>query len=191
MNPDPDVPNNSVEKKTDWVTVLIVGLLLLATLAFAFQETRENSGGLPKGTEAPDFVFERYGTRQLERLSSLRGQVVILDFWASWCSPCREELPGLERVIEATKDRGVTLVAANEEGDPNEAHIAVAQWVEGSDPALKNYAVFAEPTARAKYEVQALPTVFVIDRQGKVFASGRGLRDEATIRSWVEAALKQ
>lgn len=172
-----------IEKKRDWVSIVIVSLLGLALIVRAFH-------GTMRGEQAPDFNFERY-QGEPSKLSALRGKVVMLDFWATWCGPCREELPGLEALAREYESQGVVLLAANQESpDLDEAREAVTQWVTGLDPSMAKYAIFPDPSAREAFQVQALPTLYVIGRDGKIVGNARGLVDKETIRGWVLTALK-
>ena len=172
-----------MRKKRDWLSMVIIALLFMALIVRAFH-------GRMTGAPAPDFAFERY-EGEPSRLSALRGEVVVLDFWATWCPPCREEMPGLEALALEYEAQGVVFLAANEQGDQfsaDEAHEAVYGWVR-EDPSMAKYAVFAEPTTADKYQVHALPTVFVIGRDGLIVASGRGMVSKATVKEWIDRAL--
>ena len=172
-----------MKDKRDWVTVVLVVLLAGGLVVYAFK-------GNMSGETAADFSFERYEGAP-SRLSALKGHVVVLDFWATWCPPCREELPGLEALAREYEGRGVILLAANQEtSEVAECKEAVLTWVQ-HDAAMAQYAVFPEHSAHAAYKIQALPTVFVIGRDGKIVANGRGLRDQDEIREWIERALKE
>jgi len=175
-----------LRKKRDWVSIVIVALLFVALIIRAF-----HGSGTMIGEPAPDFAFERF-EGQPSRLSALKGHVVVLDFWATWCGPCREEMPGLESLAREYEAQGVVFLAANEQGDGvsvDEARDAVERWVL-EDLSMANYAVFAEPTAADQYQVHTLPSVFVINGEGLIVASGRGMVAKATVKEWVERALK-
>jgi thiol-disulfide isomerase/thioredoxin len=173
------------KKKTDRVSAVIVGLLLLGAALMGWQEV-EDSRRLPDGSPAPDFTVERFEGGSVT-LSALKGHVVLVDFWATWCPPCREEMPYLVKLAKQYEAQGVRLVAVSND-DLDEQREAVGRFVERL-PELKPYAVFGTPQLGADYLVRVLPTLYVIDRQGHIVASGTGQASEAQIERWIEKAL--
>jgi peroxiredoxin len=118
------------------------------------------------------------------RLSDHRGHVVLVNFWATWCPPCREEMPALERLYRQHKDRGLVLVAVSIDADPK----LVPPYVRASK---LTFPVALDPKAEVanKYGVRALPSSFVVDRQGAMAALALGPRvwDNEASHSLVEA----
>jgi peroxiredoxin len=118
------------------------------------------------------------------RLSDHRGKTVIVNFWATWCPPCREEMPAMERLYQQHKDRGLVLVAVSLDADP-----AVV------GPFLKqnklSFPIALDPKSESanKYGVRALPSSFVVDREGTMTALALGPRhwDNAASHALVEA----
>ena len=101
-------------------------------------------------------------------LASYRGQVVLLDFWASWCAPCREALPSLEHVYRRFRKHGVTVLLANCGETPE----AIRRFVERRFTAP----ILLDPDGHleALYGVQSLPRLFVIDPAGRLIYSHNG-----------------
>ena len=103
-------------------------------------------------------------------LEALRGRVVVLDFWASWCGPCLASLPELKRLHKDLEPAGMALIGVNLDASPEEAAQAVARlhiaW-----PQIWNDE--ADPDALANgYRIRGIPAVVVIDKHGRVFAHG-------------------
>ena len=118
------------------------------------------------------------------RLSDHRGKVVLVNFWATWCPPCREEMPAMERLYREHRDRGLVLVAVSLDADP----AVVPPYVEVSK---LTFPIALDPKAEIgnKYGVRALPSSFVIGRDGTMVALALGPRvwDNDAAHSLVEA----
>jgi thiol-disulfide isomerase/thioredoxin len=112
------------------------------------------------------------------RLSDLRGRVVVLDFWATWCPPCRASIPTLARVAAALEPRGVTVLGVDVERLPPSAAGAAHRRLGGTFPSVQD----AGRQVAAAYHVDALPTLVVVDRAGVVRAVLVGDADEERIR---------
>jgi peroxiredoxin len=118
---------------------------------------------------ARDFQVATLDQRSL-RLSDLRGKVVFLNFWATWCKPCEAEMPSMERLWQRYRDRGLVVLAVSADAD---GQGAVGPFVArhkltfpvGLDPKME---------VSALYQVWALPSTFIVDRQGNrvLFANG-------------------
>ena len=171
--------------KTDRLTAFIVGLLLLGTIFMGWQEVQDGRK-LPLGSEAPDFTVQRPDGSSVQ-LSSLRGKVVVVDFWATWCPPCREEMPYLVKAVQEHEGQGVTMLALSNDDLDDQAEV-VGSFLKAF-PELSPYAAFGTPAVSASYLVRALPTMYVLDRQGRVVAAWQGQATEAQIREWLSQAL--
>lgn len=172
-------------QKTDRMTLFLVGLLLIGAVLMGWQEVLSQDV-LPAHSVAPPFTVQRLGAPPLE-LASLRGKVVVVNFWATWCGPCREELPYLISTVKEFEDKGVTLVAINTD-DVMGQREAVTEFL-ARFPQLSPYAALGRPELGSAYEVKAVPSVYIIDREGHLSASFRGQATESQLRKWIEAAL--
>jgi len=121
------------------------------------------------GRAAPDFRLSRLGGGDL-RLSDLRGQVVILNFWATWCAPCREEMPEFVRQYAALHDRGLEIVAVDLQEAEGPVQAFVNEFGIGF-PVLFDRSGEVARTYRVKNQ---LPGTMIIDRDGviRAFKSG-------------------
>ncbi|WP_246602040.1 TlpA family protein disulfide reductase [Chloracidobacterium validum] len=121
------------------------------------------------------------------RLSSLRGKVVVINFWASWCPPCRAEFPLLAKLYTAYKDREVELLSLNFAEDT----AAAQRFVERENPPFQ---VYAGASAAAKYDASRLPTTYFIDRAGRIRHRVSGFhpkRTEAEFRALIDELLAE
>ncbi|MBI2216770.1 MAG: TlpA family protein disulfide reductase [Candidatus Rokubacteria bacterium] len=119
---------------------------------------------------AHDFTLKTLNGKTF-RLAEQRGNVVLVNFWATWCPPCREEMPAMERLHRAHKERGFVMVAVSVDADP----AAVAPFVKEHK---LTFTIALDPKMEAAnaYGVRALPSSFVIDRRGTMAAFALGPR---------------
>lgn len=125
---------------------------------------------------APDFELKTLDGQRI-RLQDLRGKPVLLSFFASWCGPCRRELPSVVKLHEEFKDKGLQVLGVNDEGKGTARHFA--------EQAGLTFAILDDSNAKAHrlYRVRSIPTAFLIDRDGKVVRFLRGGRDYDSLRS--------
>ena len=139
------------------------------------------------GDKAPAFALltAQGETVSLERL---HGRVVFVDFWASWCAPCRRSFPWMNDMQKRYGERGVTIVAINVDKRREDADRFLRQY-----PASFAVVYDAPGATPGAYDVKAMPSSFVVDRDGRIAAIEHGYRDdrgaelEAKIRSIVDA----
>lgn len=123
------------------------------------------------GSAAPDFTLRSAGGPNL-RLKELRGQVVLVNFWATWCGPCREEMPLLNRLHEKYRGAGFTLLGVSVDDDPAAA-IALAGRLGVKFPVLLD----SDKQVSRSYDLSAMPSTVLIDRDGRVRYLHRGYRE--------------
>lgn len=166
---------------------VLIGAAVLglgAVLVVGIGESKRTAGQARVGEPAPDFVMPRYGGGQVS-LAELRGRVVMLNFWASWCGPCVEELPYMVKLAREFEDRGLTFVAASRDDAPADVGIFLDRRVPDAAP----YVTISSDAMAGAYAVQALPMTYFIDREGKVLELQRGKVSEASLRRMIEQAL--
>jgi cytochrome c biogenesis protein CcmG/thiol:disulfide interchange protein DsbE len=138
-----------------------VGLVLLVLLSYGFLSSR-GSGRPQRGELAPDFALTLLDGSEVT-LADLRGQVVVLNFWASWCSPCRREAPALQETWATHKDEGVAFIGVTYQ----DAQGASQRFIQEFGITYPNGMDEKGRISRA-YGVMGVPETFVIDRDGKV-----------------------
>src|SRR6185295_17908443 len=129
-------------------------------------------GLLAVGTAAPAFSLKSPDGREVT-LESLRGRIVILDFWGTWCVPCRNTMPVLERLHRKFQDRGVTILGvavADKESDPT----AFMKRFGYTYPLLLS----GDPVAES-YRAVMLPTLYLIGKDGRILHAESGAREGA------------
>ena len=152
------------------------------------EEKQETESGL---TPAIDFILtDQYGNTH--KLSDYKGKTVFLNFWATWCSPCRAEMPDIQKLYESAETEGedalvvLGVAAPNLENEKSEEEIKAFLEENGY-----TYPVLMDTTGEAfmSYGVNAFPTTFMITREGEVFGYASGQLNEATMKSIVEQTL--
>lgn len=152
-------------------------LALAATLA---------SAAVPD-SPAPDFTLRSLGGPNL-RLQEQRGRVVMVNFWATWCGPCREEMPQLDRLYQRYHKAGFVLLGVNVDDDSRNA-ATVATKLGVSFPLLLD----TDKTVSKLYDLKSMPSTVLIDRDGRVRYVHRGYHEgfEATYEQQIRALLKE
>ncbi|UTW45284.1 TlpA family protein disulfide reductase [bacterium SCSIO 12696] len=112
--------------------------------------------------EAPDFTLKSHGGDNL-RLAEQRGNVVMLNFWASWCGPCKQEMPLLDELYQRYSRAGFTILGVNVERDTEDA-LQVLNDIPVTFPILFD----TESIVSKAYDVSAMPTTVMIDRDGNI-----------------------
>ena len=169
-----------------------MGQVLVPVVAFTFllasgfgRDPRELPSEL-LGKRAPMFTLPRLGAGEQIDLASLRGQVVVVNFWASWCLVCREEHPDLLAAWDRYRERGVVLVGVDFE-DTEAAALAYAKEMGGDWPLV------TDPGSRTAiaYGVFGVPETFVIAPDGTITAKKVGAVTFAWLTREIESALRR
>ncbi len=159
-----------------WITIAVavgIGSLALAWTMLDAQTIRS----------APDFTLTGYdGT--VYHYADLRGKVIVLNFWASWCGPCRAEASGLQQTWRDLQDRDVIFLGVAQGDTPEHARAYLDEYhityPNGPDTGLVQ-----------AFGVQGLPTTIVIDRKGNISATMLAGVEPSDLRARIEAALRQ
>ena len=130
--------------------------------------------------QLPDLAGSRW------QLSDRRGKVVVVNFWATWCPPCREETPGLVRLFHDYRARGVEVVGISMDDDPQKA----------VPPFLREYGVpypvlVPDSSFNLAGDIDSLPTTLLIDRQGRVAKVWVGAVGESDVANEIDLLLKE
>jgi thiol-disulfide isomerase/thioredoxin len=137
------------------------------------------------GTEAPDFTLADASGHSYH-LRDLRGKVVVVDFWASWCGPCRESMPFLQAIQDQYGARGVVVLGLDG-GEDAETVADFAKATKYTFPLL----IGGEPTVSSQYFVDAYPTALVVDRDGKIVLREAGFDGPRPLILAVQNALAE
>ena len=167
-------------KKMNRFGLLLVFLIVVVLLSGCDNSSQQQNS--PSGTTvarkgdvdnmAPDFTLTNIRGEEVS-LSQYRGKVVILNFWATWCPPCREEMPSMEALHQKYKDKGLVMLAVNVDENGAAAVKKFLQKTPYSFPIL----IDTKNVAQKSYGVFRFPESFIIDRNGVVVEKIIGGRD--------------
>jgi len=140
------------------------------------------------GQPAPGFSLPLRGANAPLALEKLRGQVVMVNFWASWCGPCREEFPLLDQMYKKYKGLGFTMLGVNVEPEVKDAEGFIAKT-----PVTFPIAFDKDSTVSKLYRVEGMPSTVLIDRNGVLRWVHRGYKagDENEYLDHVRALLRE
>jgi cytochrome c biogenesis protein CcmG, thiol:disulfide interchange protein DsbE len=140
--------------------------------------------GLSEGNVAPDFEFSSFdGTRM--KLSDLRGRPVLVNFWASWCIPCRAEMPDIEAALQTYAPQQFAAVGVNN----GEHYKPAREFLDKIGAKFTAFAYDSSATVAKKYAVQGMPTSYFIDARGVITLVVLGPLTPPVMKSGVEGAI--
>lgn len=184
---------NSSQTKNPLVPLLLLVLgvaLIAASVYFLLQDTPPQTDltAVPAQVNypAPELTLSDLAGTSVS-LADYRGQVVLVNLWATWCPPCKEEMPALEAFYRKYQSQGFVIVAIND-GDPTEDVIQFAQEYGLTFP------VWLDPTYIATeqaFKTLSLPSSFVIDREGTIVLSWVGGINAKTLEKYVAPIVEQ
>ncbi|MCL6647763.1 MAG: TlpA family protein disulfide reductase [Chloroflexi bacterium] len=165
--------------------VVVVALALLALLGYGLLVAGKPSGAVPVELRpARPFTLSRLDGGEL-RLADLRGKVVLLNFWASWCGPCLDEAPVLERAARQYAERGVVVVGVNIWDSESDARAFLERfgisYPNGRD---------ARGTIAIDYGVSGVPETYFIDRDGRLVRKWIGPLNERQLTAWLDELVR-
>ncbi|WP_438318356.1 thiol-disulfide oxidoreductase ResA [Sporosarcina sp. FA9] len=168
------------KKKKRLIIRTIILFVLVSAVIFAIL-TKKDVKMLKVGDQAPDFeLVDLEGNKH--RLSDYRGEGVFLNFWGTWCAPCKREMPAMERMHAEFEDKGVHILAIN---------------IKGSDLQVETFrddygltfpiAIDKDESVKEVYTIKPLPTTFIINKDGKIEQIIIREMSEAEIRGYMES----
>jgi peroxiredoxin len=137
---------------------------------------------------APDFTLAARGGKQVA-LADFKGRVVMLNFWATWCGPCRQEMPLLESIHRKYSKMGFTMIGVNVEPDSK----AAEAWLQKQAPITFPIVYDTDSKVSKLYKVAGMPSSVIVDRKGKVRVLHKGYKpgDENQYLDHIRALVRE
>ncbi len=174
-----------MRRKVYWLAG--VGLVLVAFgIVWGVSSREKRTPATAERPPAPEFALMDLGGKTV-RLSDFKGQVRIVDFWATWCPPCRAEIPHFQALYEKYRQQGMTVIGISLDETGAQDVRSFAESVGMTYPTLMGDA----PTALAYDGVPSIPTTFVIDRKGRVYRKYVGYQERAVFEKDIQELLKE
>ena len=145
-------------------------------------------GNVEVGQQAPDFVLQNVSDETIA-LSDYEGQPVILNFWATWCAPCRIEMPEFEATYQAYQSQGLEILALNREENPTTIGAFWSQMANQGTPLTFVPLLDESGDVANRYGVFNMPTTYFIDRTGQITAVHRGPLTQEMLNGYLAAIL--
>jgi peroxiredoxin len=159
-------------------------LPILAVLSIALLLAAKTSPAAEPKPVAPNWQLRDINGKPIS-LADFKGKVVILDFWATWCPPCRQEIPGFVKLQRKYQDKGLVIIGVSlDQQGPGVVKPFVRELgmnypvVMGDEKIVSDYG-----------GIEAIPTTFIIDRQGEVVTAHQGFTDSATFEAEIRPLL--
>jgi cytochrome c biogenesis protein CcmG/thiol:disulfide interchange protein DsbE len=180
-------------EKRFWYTLMAVAAVLGGLWIFASRvpDSKEETAGrgieaAPRtGFMAPDFTMTTLDGSTV-RLSELRGHPVLINFWASWCGPCRSEMPHIQAAHETHSGDGLIVLGVNQRESPTD----VARFVEEFNLTFA-IPLDSDGAASGSYQARALPTSFFVDADGIIRGTFTGPMSAGHIQSFLEGIMPE
>jgi peroxiredoxin len=178
--------------------VALAAFVLIQTAPWAMVESRAVADAVRRlngqwvDRPAPEFTLERMRDGQQRKLSDYRGDVVFLNFWASFCEPCTREMPSMEKLVREYEDRGFVMIAVSQDPERADMEQFMATFLPGERSAMT---VLWDPRGRVAtdYGTEMIPETYIIDRDGRVIARFVGEYDwtRPEVKQLIEALLNR
>jgi len=173
-----------MRSRASWAVILasalLVGLLAYGVASRGQDTSIDEAIAAGKRIDAPTARLPVLGTGGEGSLADYKGKVVVLNFWASWCRPCTEELPLLEKTHKAISGRNALVLGANYQ-DVSDSALGFVRRFKLTFPSLRD----KDGEYADRYGSRAFPETFVVDRRGRIAAQRRGPVDQ----KWLDRTL--
>jgi cytochrome c biogenesis protein CcmG/thiol:disulfide interchange protein DsbE len=179
-------PAAAPRRRAAWWQIAVFALVVALLGLVAFQMRRNGplaAGQVGEGEFAPDFELQTFDGETIQ-LGDLRGQVVVINFWASWCLPCEEEAADLENTWRHYQDQGVVFLGVDYVDTETEARAYLQRW----DITYPNGPDLGTAISH-RYRIRGVPETFIVDQDGVLRALFVGPTTQAALQAEIEPLL--
>lgn len=176
-------------------TAAFAFLLILAVVGYNLlsqrvkpQQTPTISSSQTTKTAAPDFTVQDANGNTVS-FSDFKGKPVVLNFWASWCPPCKAEMPDYEKMYQQYSNKGVVFLMVNMTDGSRETTATAKQFLKDSKYTFSAY-FDVKSNAADMYGISSIPDSIFIDKNGKIANAYEGMIDTATMKNNIETIIK-
>jgi len=169
------------DRRLNLQLLMLIALIMFGVGVLVLLQTKDsffNLSGKPrlgKGVPAPNFTFPNLGGKMVS-LADYKGKVVLLNIWATWCPPCVEEMPSMEKLHQELKDEGFEILAVSIDVSGAKAVLPFIKKHKLSFPALTDN----KGAIKSLYQTTGVPESFIVDKDGIIAEKIIGPRDWAT-----------
>lgn len=173
------------------IPVMLAVAALLALLVYGVVQQRDDDGidravAAGKREPAPVRTVKRLGSNETTSLADYRGLVVLLNFWASWCDPCKDESPAIERAYRRYQDKGFVVLGAGVDDLTSDAQAFVRRY-KLTYPIVK----YGSDNATEDFGTRYMPESFLLDRRGRIVALQRYQVDDKWLNKHIPPVLTE
>ncbi len=154
------------------IIFVLIASILLTCISFSMSETPPDKSSL--GQKAAKIMVENLAGKKFD-LSKTKGKVVFLNFWATWCPPCRSEMPSIQKLFQNIKDDKFEIVAISLDDSPEKPR----EFARSNNFTFPIY-FDRDKSAAKKYNIRGIPATFIIDKKGEIAFQHIGSRDWAS-----------
>jgi peroxiredoxin len=165
-----------------WVRRILL-VAMIGLIGFAFYRMMGQGAAPEVGDSAPSFALTTLAGEK-SRLADLQGKAVVLNFWATWCEPCRREMPAMQTMYEKYKEQGLEIVAVN----MAETEIAVSAFAQQYGFTFPIW-MDKEQEAVQLYGIGPIPTTFFIDATGMIRQKATGSLELSQLEQYIRSIL--